>query len=179
MKNSYHKYTVQLKEFFVNMETVYKISEPYGGDQMMEHPNPKKPHFKNYHQIVATALTFDNSMSVMEKMKAEIKKVINCIMSYSFQIMYIDTCKMMLSAQMVDLSKYHKNIKQNEFKSNLWINMIAGSNHPRIIFKKHLKHGLTNKEVKLMLPKLFSENDTLPSEIIWDPAVIEFACGQN
>ena len=28
MKDSYHKSAVQLKEFFVNMETVYKISEP-------------------------------------------------------------------------------------------------------------------------------------------------------
>ena len=65
MKDSYHNSAVQLEEFFVNMETVYKISEPYGGDQMMEHPNPKKPEFKNYHQMVSTVLTFDNSMSVM------------------------------------------------------------------------------------------------------------------
>ena len=102
------------------METVYKISEPYGGDQMMEHLNPKKPQFKNYHQMVATVLTFDNSMTVMEQMKAEIKKVINCIMSDAFQGMYIDMCKMMVSDEMAKLSKSHRNIKKNDFKVNLW-----------------------------------------------------------
>ena len=153
------------------MDTVYKLGEPYGGDQMMDHPNPKKLQFKNYHQMVATILTFDNSMTVMKQMKAEIKKIINCIISDAFQGIYIDMCKMMLSARMVELSKSHKNMKQNEFKGNLWINMFAGLTHSQIIFKKHLKHGLTNKGVELMLPKLFPENDTLPAESLWDPAV--------
>ena len=76
---------------------------------MMEHSNPKKPQLKNYHQMVTTVLTFDNSMNVMEQMKFEIKKLINCIMSDAFQRMYIDMCKMMLSAKMVELSKSHKN----------------------------------------------------------------------
>ena len=57
--------------------------------------------------------------------------------------------------------------------------MLAGLIHPQIIFKKHLKHGLTKKEVDLMLPKLFPENDPLLAESLWDPAVTEFTCGQN
>ena len=57
--------------------------------------------------------------------------------------------------------------------------MLAGLNHPQIVFKKHLKHGLTEKGVELMLPKLFPENDPLHYESLWDPAVTEFACGQN
>ena len=51
----------------------------------MEHPNPKKPQFKNYHQMVATVLTFDNSMNVMEQMKSEIKKVIGTWVLFSSQ----------------------------------------------------------------------------------------------
>ena len=145
----------------------------------MEHPNPKKPQFKNYHQIVATVLTFDNNVTVKEQVIAEIKKVIDCIMSDSFQSMYIDMCATILSAKMVELSKSHKNINQNEFKSNLWINMLAGLTHPQIVFKNHLKHGLTNKGVEVMLPKLFPENDPLPAKSLWDPAVTEFACRQN
>ena len=78
--------------------------------------------------------------------------------------MYIDMCKMMLSAKMAELSKSHRDINQNEFKGNLWINMLAGLTHPQTVFKKHLKHGLTNKGVELMLPKLFPENDPLPAE---------------
>ena len=101
------------------MEAVYKISKPYKDDQMMEHPNPKKPHFKNYYQMVATVLTFDNSMTVMEQMKAEIKKLINCIISDVFQGMYIDMCNMMLSARIVELSKSHNDINPNTFKGNL------------------------------------------------------------
>ena len=124
-------------------------------------------------------LTFDNSMSVMEQMKSEIRKVINCIMSDAFQDMYIDKCKMMLSDKMANLCKSHRNIKQNEVKGNLWINMLAGSTHPQIFFKKHRKHGLTNKRVELMLPKLFPENDPLPTESLWDPAVTDFAHGHN
>ena len=112
-------------------------------------------------------------------MKSEIKKAINRIMSDSFQSMYIDMCKMMLSERMVELSKSHRDIKQNEFKGNLWINMLAGLTHSQIIFKKHLKHGLTKKRVELMLTKLFPENDPLPAESLWDPALTEFACGQN
>ena len=60
--------------------------------------------------------------------------------------MYINMCKIMLSAKMGELSKSHRDINQNEFKSNLWISMLAGLTHPQIVFKKHLKHGLTNKE---------------------------------
>ena len=146
---------------------------------MMEHPNSKKPQLKNYHQMEATVLNFDNSVTVMEKMKSEIKKVIDCIMSDSFQSMYINMCKMILSVKMVDLSKSHKNINQNEFKDNLWINMLAGLTHPQIVFKKHLKNGLTNKRIDCMLPKLFPENDPLPAKSLWDPAVTEFACGQR
>ena len=146
---------------------------------MMDHSNPKKPQFKNYHQVVATALTFDKNMTVKEQVIAEIKKVIHCIMSDAFQSMYIDMCKMMLSAKMVELSKSHKNINQNEFKSNLWINMLVGLTQPQIFFKNHLKHGLTNKKVELMLLKLFLENDPLPAESLWDPAVTEFAFGQG
>ena len=128
---------------------------------MIEHPNPKKLEFNNYHQMVATVLTVDNSVTVMEQMLAEIKKVINHIMSDAFQGMYIDMCKMMLSARMVEQRKSHKNIKQNEFKSNLWINMLAGLTHHQIIFKKHLKHGLTKKGVELMLPNFFRIGDVM------------------
>ena len=135
MKDSYYKSAEQLEEFFVNIETVHKISKPCKVNQMMDHPNPKKPQFKNYHHMVATVLTFDNSMTVMEQMKSEIKKVIDFIMSDSFQSMYIDMCKMMLSAKMVELSKSHKNINQNEFKGNLWINMLVGLTYPQIVFK--------------------------------------------
>ena len=103
----------------------------------MEHPNPKKPQFKDYHQMVATVLTFGNSMPVMEQMKSDIKKVINCIMSDAFQSMYINMFEMMLSARMVELSKSHRNIKQNEFKGNLWINMLAGLTHPQNFVKRH------------------------------------------
>ena len=131
---------------------------------MMEHPNPKKSQFKSYHQMVATVLNFDNSVTVMEQMRAEIKKVINCIISDAFQSMYIDICKMMLSDEIANLSKSHKNINQNEFKGNLWIYMLAGLTHPQIFFKKHLKYGLTDKGVELMLPKLFPENNPLPAE---------------
>ena len=131
---------------------------------MMEHPNPKKPQFKNYHQMVATALTFDNSVNVKEQVIAEIKKVINHIMSDTLQSLYIDMCKMMLSAKMVELSKSHKNINQKEFKGNLYINTLAGLTHSQIFFKKHLKHGLTNKGVELILLKLFSKNGLLPAE---------------
>ena len=80
---------------------------------------------------------------------------------------------------MVELSKSNRNINQNELKGNLWINMLAGLTCPQIFFKKHLKHGLTNKGVELMLPKLFPENDPLPAESLWDPAVTESACGQS
>ena len=95
-------------------------------------------------------------------------------MSDALQCMYINMCKMMLSAKMAELSKSHKNINQNEFKGNLWINMLAGLTHPQIVFKKHLKHGLTNKGVELMLPKLFQENYFLPSKSLLDPAVTDF-----
>ena len=57
--------------------------------------------------------------------------------------------------------------------------MLAGLTHPQIVFKKHLKHGLTNKGVDCMLRKLFPENDPLPAESLWDPAVTEFARGQT
>ena len=147
MKGYYHKSAVQLEEFFVNMKTMYKTSKTYKADQMMEHPNSKKPEFKNYHQMVATVLNFDNSMTVMEQIKAEIKKVINCIMSDAFQGMYIDKSKMMGSNEMTNLSKSHRNIKQNEFKGNLWINMLSGLTHSRIFFKKHLKYGLSDKKL--------------------------------
>ena len=93
--------------------------------------------------------------------------------------MYINICKMMLLVKMVELIKSHKNIHQHELKGNLWINMLAGLTHPQIVFKKHLKHGLTDKGVELMLPKLFPENDPFLAECLWDPAVTEFACGQN
>ena len=146
---------------------------------MVEHPNPKKPQFKNYHQIMATVLNFDNNLNVMEQIKSEIKKVINRIMSDAFQGMYIDMCKMMLSAIMVELSKSHKNIKQNEFKDKLWTNMLAGLTHPQIIFKNHLRYFFTDRGVELMIPKLFPGNGPLPAESLWDPAVTEFACDQN
>ena len=115
--------------------------------------------------MVATVLTFENDMTVMEQMKTEIKKVINCIMSDAFQSMYIDMCKMMLSARMVELSKSHKNIKQNEFKGNLWINMLAGLTHPQIIFKKHLKHGLTKKGVDSCFPNCFQRMILFPLKV--------------
>ena len=99
LNDSNHQAALQLEEFFINMDTVYKISEPYGGDQMMKHPKPKKPQFNNYHQMVATVLTFDNSMTLMEQMKSEIKKISNCIVSDAFQVMHIDMCKMMMSAK--------------------------------------------------------------------------------
>ena len=57
--------------------------------------------------------------------------------------------------------------------------MLADLTHPQTFFKKHLKHGLTNKGVELMLPKLFPKNDPLLAESLWDPAMTEFACGQN
>ena len=57
--------------------------------------------------------------------------------------------------------------------------MLTELTHPQIVFKKHLKHGLTEKEVELMLPKLFPEDDPLPAESLWDPAVTEFTCGHN
>ena len=132
---------------------------------MIEHPNPKKSEFKNYHQMVTTVLTFDNSVTVMEQMKAEIKKVINCIMSDVFQGMYIDMCKMILSAKMVELSKYHKNIKQNELKGNPWINMLAGLTHPQIFFKKHLNHGLTKREWSSCFPNCFQRMILFPLKV--------------
>ena len=57
--------------------------------------------------------------------------------------------------------------------------MLARLTHPQIFFKNHLKHGLTDKKVDCMLPKLLSENYPLPVESLWDPAVTEFARGQN
>ena len=129
--------------------------------------------------MVATSLTCGISVTVIKQMKAEIKKVINCIMSDVFQGMYIDMCKMMLSAKMVELSKSHKNINQNEFKGNLWINMLAGLAHPQIIIKKHLIYGWINKRVELMLLRLFLENVPLLVEILWDSAVTDLAHGQN
>ena len=114
--------------------------------------------------MVSTVLIFDKNMTVMEQMKSEIKKVIDCILSDAFQGMYIDMCKMMVSDKMANLSKSHRNTNQNEFKGNLWINMFAGFTCPQIVFKKHLKHGLTNKEVELMLPKLFLANNSLSAQ---------------
>ena len=47
--------------------------------------------------------------------------------------------------------------------------MLAGLTHPQIVFKKHLKHGLTDKGVELMLPNLFLKNDPLYVKSLWDP----------
>ena len=82
--------------------------------------------------------------------------MIDCIIFDAFQRMYINVCKMSLSDEMANLSKSHRDIKQNEFKGNLWINMLAGLTHPQIIFKKHLKHSLTKKRAELILPKINS-----------------------
>ena len=57
LKDYSHQYIMFLDEFFLNMKHVLKVKDPYGGDKRMEHPNPKRPEYKNFHQMVATVLT--------------------------------------------------------------------------------------------------------------------------
>ena len=78
---------------------------------------------------------------------------------------------------MVDLSKTHKSAKKSELKNKLWVNLVAGLTHLQISVKKHLKHGLTDTCVQLMLPKMFPKNESLPAESLWYPAVTDFDQG--
>ena len=39
LKDSSHQYIMFLDEFFLNMERVFKVEEPYGGNKRMEHPD--------------------------------------------------------------------------------------------------------------------------------------------
>ena len=82
-----------------------------------------------------------------------------------------------MTEKMVDLSKTHKSVKKSELKNNLWVNLIAVLTHPHISVKKHLKHGLTDTGVQLMLPKMFPKNEPLPADSLWDLAVTILAQG--
>ena len=84
---------------------------------------------------------------------------------------------MLMTEKMVELSKTHKGVKKSKLKNNLWVNLVAGLTHPQISVKKHLKHGLADTGVQLMLSKMFLENELLPAESLWDPAVTVFAPG--
>ena len=41
LKDSGHQYTMFLDEFFLNMERVFNVEEPYGGDKRIEIPIQK------------------------------------------------------------------------------------------------------------------------------------------
>ena len=86
-------------------------------------------------------------------------------------------CGMLMTERMVDLSKTHKGFKKSELKNNLWVNLVAGLAHPQISVKKHLKHGLNDTDVQLMLPKIFPKNEPLPAESLWDSVVTFFDQG--
>ena len=108
----------------------------------------------------------------------ELARVIDLFISDAFQEIYLDMCEMLMTESMVNLSKTHKGVKKSKLKNNLWVNLVVGLTHPQISVKKHLKHGLTETGVQLMLPKLFPENEPLPAESLWDPAVTDFAQGR-
>ena len=162
-------------EFFFNMERVFKVEEPYGGDKRMEHPNPKRPEFKSFHQILATVLTIKEGMTVLQQVEKEIARVIDLFMSDGFQEMYLDMCGMLMTEKMVDLSKTHKGVKTSKLKNNLWVNLIAGLTHPQISVKKYLKHGLNKTGAQLMLPKILPKNKPLLAESLWDPKILAFS----
>ena len=143
----------------------------------MEHPNPKRPEYKNFHQMAATVLTIKEGMTVLQQVEKELARVIDLFLSDGFQEMYLDMCGMLMTEKMVDLSKTHKGVKKSKLKNNLWVNLVAGLTHPQISVKKYLKHGLTDTGVQLMLPKMFPKNEPLPAESLWDPAVTAFAQG--
>ena len=91
--------------------------------------------------------------------------------------MYLDMCGMLMTEKMVELSKTHKGVKRSKLKNNMWVNLVAGLTCPQISVEKYLRHGLTDTGVQLMLPKMFSKNEPLPAESLWDPAVTAFAQG--
>ena len=122
-----------------------------------------------------TVLTIKEEMTVLQQVEKELARVIDMFLSYGFQEMYLDMCKMLMAGKMVDLSKTHKGVKKSKLKNNLWVNLVAGLTHPQISVKKYLKHGLTDTGVQLMLPKMFPKNEPLPAESLWDPAVTAFA----
>ena len=141
----------------------------------MKHPNSKIPEYKNFYQMEATVLTIKKGMTALQQVEKELTKVIDLFLSDRFQEMYLDMCGMLMTEKVVDLSKTHKGVKKSELKNNLWVNLIAGLNHPQISVKKHLKHGLTDTGVQLMLPKMLPKNELLPAESLWDLAVTAFA----
>ena len=77
LKDSAHQYIMFLDEFFLNMERVFKVEEPYGGDKRMEHPNPKRLEYKNFHQMTATVLTIKEGMTVLQQVEKELARVID------------------------------------------------------------------------------------------------------
>ena len=116
-------------------------------------------------------------MTVFKKVENKLARVIDLFLSDGFQEIYLDMCGMLMPEKMVDLSKTHKGVKKSKLKNNLWVSLIPVLTHPQISVKKHLKHGLTDTDVQLMLSKLFSENELLPAKTLWDSAVTAFAQG--
>ena len=102
-------------------------------------------------------------MTVLQQVEKELARVIDLFLLNGFQEMYLDMCGMLMPEKMVDLSKTYKSVKKSELKNNLWVNLIAGLTHSQISVKKHLKHGLTDTGIQMMLPKMFSKNEPLPS----------------
>ena len=143
----------------------------------MEYPNPKRPEYKNFHQMAAIVLTIKEGMTVLRQVEKELARVIDLFLSDGFQEMYLDTCGMFMTEKMVNLSKTHKGVKKNKLKNSLWVNLVAGLAHSQISVKKHLKHGLTDTDVQLMLPKMFPNNKLFSAESLWDPVVTVFAQG--
>ena len=105
-----------LDEFFLNMERVFEVEGPYGGDKRMEHPNPKIPEFKNFYQMAYTVLTIIEEMTVLQQVEKELARVIDLFLSDGFQEMYLDIYGMLMTEMMVDLSKTHKGVKKSKLK---------------------------------------------------------------
>ena len=114
--------------------------------------------------MAATVLTIKEGMTVLQQVEKELARVIDLFISDGFQEMYLDMCEMLMTETMVNLSKTHKGVKKSELKNNLWVNLIAGLAHPQISVKKHLKHGLTDTGVQLMLHNMFPKNEPLTAE---------------
>ena len=101
-----------LDELFLNIERVFKVEKPYGGDKRMEHPNPKRPEYKKFYQMAATFLTIKERITALQQVEKELARVIDLFLSDGFQEMYLKMCGTLMTEKMVDLRKTHKGIKR-------------------------------------------------------------------
>ena len=94
------------------MERIFKVEEPYEGKKRIEHLNPKRPEYKNFHQMTATVLTIKEEMTVLQQVGKELARFIDLFLSDGSQEIYLDMCGMLMTERMVDLSKTHKGVKK-------------------------------------------------------------------